>query len=218
VVFLTRALIVVVAGLGLGACEAQAANVRLYPNTQIGEVSFTLRYFAYPGEANRLTVVASPDSRVWTFREAGAFLHPGDNCAAGGDGAIACTVPATVAAPLTSHVVLELGDGDDVVDVSTAHSAVSDLQAGEGDDRLRVRSGFVNASMGPGRRRGARGRRPAHGRGRPRRRPLRDRPARRPAGGVLRLRPTGARHDGWSSERRRAGRVRQRPAARANGE
>jgi hypothetical protein len=150
VVFLTRALIVVVAGLGLGACEAQAANVRLYPNTQIGEVSFTLRYFAYPGEANRLTVVASPDGRVWTFREAGAFLHPGDNCAAGGDGAIACTVPATVAAPLTSHVVLELGDGDDVVDVSTAHSAVSDLQAGEGDDRLRVRSGFVNASMGPG--------------------------------------------------------------------
>jgi RTX calcium-binding nonapeptide repeat (4 copies) len=144
------ALIVCFAALGLGACDAQAATVSLVPNTEIGQVSFTLRYAAAPGEANRLTAVESRDGRVWTFRDTGASVQPGDNCAAGSDGAIACTVPATAAAPLTSHVVLELGDGDDVVDVSTAHSGVSDLQAGAGDDRLRVRSGFVNASMGPG--------------------------------------------------------------------
>jgi Ca2+-binding RTX toxin-like protein len=149
-VCLTRALIVVVAGLGLGAGEAQAATVSLVPNTGTGEVSFTLRYVATPGEANRLTAVESRDGRVWTFREAGATVQPGANCAAGGDGSIACTAPATVAAPLTSYVVLDLGDQDDVADVSTAHSGVGELLAGAGNDRLRVHSGFVNASMGPG--------------------------------------------------------------------
>jgi hypothetical protein len=145
-----RALIVCVAAVGLGACDAQAATVSLVPNTEIGEVSFTLRYVAAPGEANRLTAVESPDGRVWTFRDAGASVQPGANCAAGADGAIACTAPATVAAPLTSYVVADLGDQDDVADVSAAHSGVGDLLAGAGNDRLRTRSGFVNASMGPG--------------------------------------------------------------------
>jgi RTX calcium-binding nonapeptide repeat (4 copies) len=145
-----RALIVLVAGLGLGAGEAQAATVSLVPNTEIGQVSFTLRYVAAPGEANRLTAVESRDGRVWTFREAGATVQPGANCAAGGEGSIACTAPSTVAAPLTSYVVVDLGDGDDVVEVSAAHSGVGDLLAGAGNDRLRVRSGFVNASMGAG--------------------------------------------------------------------
>jgi hypothetical protein len=142
--------LIVVAALGLGTCEAQAATVSLVPNNEVGQVSFTLRYVAASGEANRLTVVESPDGRVWTFRDAGASVQPGANCAAGADGAIACTAPATVAAPLTSYVLVDLGDRDDVANVSVAHSRVGDLLAGAGNDRLRVRSGFVNASMGPG--------------------------------------------------------------------
>jgi RTX calcium-binding nonapeptide repeat (4 copies) len=145
-----RALTVCLAALGLGVGEAHAATVSLVPNTEIGHVSFTLRYVAAPGEANRLTAVESPDGRVWTFRDAGATVQPGANCAAGGDRSIACTAPATVAAALTSYVVVDLGDQDDVADVSAAHSGVGDLLAGAGNDHLRVRSGFVNASMGPG--------------------------------------------------------------------
>jgi hypothetical protein len=145
-----RALTVCLAALGLGACDAQAATVSLVPNTEIGHVSFTLRYVAAPGEANRLTAVESPDGRVWTFRDAGATVQPGANCAAGGDRSVACTAPATVAAALTSYVVVDLGDQDDVADVPAAHSGVGDLLAGAGNDHLRVRSGFVNASMGPG--------------------------------------------------------------------
>jgi hypothetical protein len=145
-----RALTVCLAALGLGVGEAHAATVSPVPNTETGQVSFTLRYVAAPGEANRLTAVESRDGRVWTFREAGATVQPGANCAAGGDGSIACTAPATVGAPLTSSVVLDLGAGDDVIDASTAHSGVVELLAGAGNDRVRVRSGFVNASMGPG--------------------------------------------------------------------
>jgi hypothetical protein len=144
------ALIVCAAALGLGACDAQAATVSLLPNPEIGQVSFTLRYVAAPGEANRLTAVESPDRRGWTFRDAGASVQPGANCAAGADRATACTAPATVAATLTTYLVVDLGDQDDVADVSAAHSGVGDLQAGAGNDHLRVRSGFVNASMGPG--------------------------------------------------------------------
>jgi Ca2+-binding RTX toxin-like protein len=144
------ALILCVVALGLGARDANAATVSLVPNTEIGQVSFTLRYVAAAGEANRLTAVESRDGRVWIFRDAGASVQPGASCAAGADGAIACTAPATVAAPLTSSVVVDLGDRDDVADVSAAHSGVGDLQAGAGNDRLRTRSGPVNASMGPG--------------------------------------------------------------------
>jgi hypothetical protein len=145
-----RALIACVVALALGASGAQAASVSLVPNTETGQVSFTLRYVAAPGEANRLTAVESRDGRVWRFHEAGATVQPGANCAGGGDGAIVCTAPETVGPPLTSSVVLDLGDGDDVIHASGAHSGVSELLAGAGDDHLRVRSGSVNASMGPG--------------------------------------------------------------------
>jgi hypothetical protein len=50
---------------------------------------------------------------------------------------------------LTGHVVIDLGDGNDVADLVARHASVA-FDAGSGDDALLVRSGFVDAAMGPG--------------------------------------------------------------------
>jgi hemolysin type calcium-binding protein len=142
------ALTVLIALLGVVASAAEAATVSLVPNEQIGALPFTLTYQAAPGEANRLTVQAAPDGRVWSFRDAGATVQPGANCAAADAGAT-CTAPSIGALPFNGNVIVDLGDQSDVADVSSAHSGI-DLDAGAGDDRLIVRSGFASASMGPG--------------------------------------------------------------------
>jgi hypothetical protein len=143
------ALTLVAALLGVLAGAARAATVSLVPNEQPGVLPFTLTYQAAPGEANRLAVEATPDGRVWTFRDMGATVQPGANCAAA-DGRVTCTAPPIDAVPFSGNVIIDLGDQGDVADVAAEHSSTADLQAGAGDDRLTVRSGFVAASMGRG--------------------------------------------------------------------
>jgi Ca2+-binding RTX toxin-like protein len=141
--------LLVTALLGVVAAAADAATVSLVPNEQTGAVGFTLTYQAAPGEANRLTVEETPDGRVWTFRDTGATVQPGANCAAA-DGGVTCTAASIDVLPFSGNVVIDLGDRGDIADVSSAHSGVADLRAGAGNDRLTVRRGFVIASMGPG--------------------------------------------------------------------
>jgi hypothetical protein len=137
--------------LGALAPGAGAATVSLVPADQIGGVAaFTLSYRSAPGEANRLVASEAPDGRTWTFHDAGAPIEPGSNCAAGADGGVACTAPSIDVLPFHGNVGIDLGDQSDVADVAAAHSGVSDLEAGPGDDRVLVRSGFVIASMGAG--------------------------------------------------------------------
>jgi hypothetical protein len=129
---------------------AEAATVGFVAPEQVGALP-AVTYRAAPGEANRLVVSAAPDGRTWTFRDAGAPVQPGSGCAVGADGAIACTAPSTGPGPLTSYVVIDLGDGSDVGDVSASRfGGAFDLDAGPGDDVVRVRSGYISASMGPG--------------------------------------------------------------------
>jgi len=144
--------ILMAGALGALSPAASAATVSLVPGNEVGVAAVTLAYRAVPGEANRLVVSDAPGGRTWTFHDAGAPIEPGSNCAVAADGAVVCTAPAPTVAPvLTSFVVVDLGDGDDSAEISTPHSGVSDLQAGPGNDVLRIRSGFVSsASMGPG--------------------------------------------------------------------
>jgi hypothetical protein len=141
-----------IAGIvGVAAPTAPGATVSLMPTVDSDVNRYALTYTAAAGEANRLTVFGTRRGDSWTFRDSGAHIDVGANCAASVDGAVTCTAPASSAArAFDGHVVIDLGDADDVADVSALHSSVGQFEAGPGNDVLRVRSGFVSASMGPG--------------------------------------------------------------------
>jgi hypothetical protein len=148
--------------LAISACApavvvpaASAADVSLDEVQVVGAApgQFALTYRAAPGEGNRLTARETAPGRAWSFRDAGAPVVAGPNCAAGGDGVVTCTAPAPLPAmgpPPLNTVAIVLGDGDDSVLISGSRFGGTEVEAGGGDDALVVSAGWVQASMGPG--------------------------------------------------------------------
>src|SRR4051812_46151442 len=109
---------------------------------------YTLKFEAYPGEANDVTLERDPDpSRFQAVfvRDAGAELDPGVNCERV-SGGVECSPPLGT---LADTAAIELGDGDDRILVGPG---LSDLAAfgGAGADDLRADGASVTLSGGLG--------------------------------------------------------------------
>jgi hypothetical protein len=103
---------------------------------------------ALPGEANRITATRGAGNAL-VLRDPSAPLSPaGAGCAATGPGEVTCTPGVGPATTLAA----DLGDGDDLVDVTAAAGLELQADGGPGDDVLRAGSGLRNdLRPGPGR-------------------------------------------------------------------
>jgi hypothetical protein len=150
----------VLAAVALGACvpslvvpPTRGATVSLDEVQVLGAApgQYAITYRAAAGEANRLVARASVAGRRWTFRDTGARVVVGAHCVAHADAAVTCTAPEMASGrPAVTGVAIDLGDGDDSARIAGSRSATADVEAGAGDDVLRVTAGWVQASMGPG--------------------------------------------------------------------
>jgi hypothetical protein len=136
----------------LGA-DAHAASVSLVDTGPIdpGIEGYALSFQAAPGEANRLTMSQSAEGFSWTFRDAGAPVVPGVNCAAAPDATVTCAVVPAPTLYYSAYVTarVDLGDSDDTAEIAT--QSREEIDAGSGDDALILHAGSGIASLGPGR-------------------------------------------------------------------
>jgi hypothetical protein len=109
---------------------------------------YTLKFEAYPGEANDVTLERDPDPsrfQAVIVRDAGAALDPGVNCERV-SGGVECSPQLGT---LTDPAVIELGDGDDRILVGPGLSDLA-VFGGAGADDLRADGAGVTLSGGSG--------------------------------------------------------------------
>ncbi len=124
------------------AAHAATASYRENCVPRIG-CSPTLTIAAAPGERNAMTLAPGPDGGV-LITDAGAPLR---GCTPAAAGAILC--PGGEARSFVPQV--ELGDGDDTVDVATGLPFAVEVHAGTGDDIVTGGAGNDTLTAGPGR-------------------------------------------------------------------
>ena len=138
---------------GALAADGHAATVSLVATGPIepGIEGYALSFQAAPGEANRLTMSQSAEGFSWTFRDAGAPVVPGVNCAAAPDATVTCAVVPAPTLYYSAYVTarVDLGDSDDTAEIAT--QSREEIDAGSGDDALILHAGSGIASLGPGR-------------------------------------------------------------------
>lgn len=121
----------------LGAADASAATLSAGPDPANPRQTVA-RYAAAAGEANDVSVSRLDDYTV-QISDSGATISPGDNCVAVDAHAARCSIPAgrPNTAPFMQLAQLELGDGDDSVQVpATSKPVTLHVDGGAGDDRL----------------------------------------------------------------------------------
>lgn len=139
------------AGAGAATVSVQGPSQEFLPDL------YTLTVAAAPGEANAVSVsLVGADSvnATWAITDAGAAPDAGAGCTAAGPGRVACTVPKSRLPSGCGRVgctdygqglviSLDLGDGDDSVDLSSLPAdgdgggvVSSDIRGGIGADTL----------------------------------------------------------------------------------
>jgi RTX calcium-binding nonapeptide repeat (4 copies) len=129
---LRRALIVLAALAVVpgGASAATAATARYVYEPPFGGGN-TLIYAAEPGEANQVSF--SADGAAVVIRDAGASITAGTGCVQLAAQEVSC---AATPAGASSHVQVDLGDGDDRAVMGRVYAIRWDVGGGVGDDTL----------------------------------------------------------------------------------
>jgi Ca2+-binding RTX toxin-like protein len=137
----TAILAAITAGAAALPSGAGAATVAVTQQTDTAAARIT----ALPGEANHITFSVSPSGAL-IIRDPSAPLTPADGyCTATAPGELTCT---GITTPI-GGLLVDVGDGDDVVDDSATRLGIT-MDGGPGADTLLGGAGFDSISPGPG--------------------------------------------------------------------